>query len=815
MAKISSSARPLSRQGSAAPKAVTATAPTRSTRATRSQSREPEDVQVEVAAKKRGRKAQKDLDTVAEDAINEDELQATAQAAEREAALFEEQEADDAAAEVRRQSGQSGFSGTTAKTSFSQEEIAGLDSDMMIDVLPDLVKAADQMSELLVHSDPKARPFFWKEIRTRGTRHSKLYSNRLDSLEVHKKHFGSQVYVYPSFVARALMGVQAAHEVPEGLWRPDNLIYKVNLAQLLRAVLVPALDLSERRQEQYDSLELLDSHFAQCIAGPLPDMKGALLLLQIQAQLTIVRLADFQDAPQFDPMDVITDSFFKRDVEGNLAYKDAESMHISDLGDEDEQTFNELLDRIVEADFRAPISEGLDFPTTLTQLRDRFTWAHFIDHVVAYYEHRSAQLDAHIASAGGPDGIVKLIEREVERRKNARMADKKRQSIGKTGGTPVKAYGKSAAARLAALEKRMSIAKAPHQDAAPAETLQAQSVDPQLIDDHEDEDGAPEDHRAPSLDSEPVQPRPASGLDLTGFRRTQMQNAKKAKASFLDRQPDAVRIDFDDDDDEPSQQALPARGVTSRGAGGSSATRPFQISSSSAKRPFSHEDEPQLFDPTQDGGFQVDTRDTAAADARRAAVPRQVVQPRSQAPPAVRSNTVDYELPASAGPSPSKRRKTVERKNPGSTIPPPLAPLDPEEGEPSPGQRYERIKALAKQGRIAPTQIKPPKARRPWTHDEEAALLSLIERHGGDGVSYSTLKRYDESENNVLEHRSAEDMRFKARNMKYDMICARVPMPDHWDKVLLDRKLMIKVQSRGITYEQNQVRQINAETPGI
>ncbi|KAK3628284.1 hypothetical protein LTR56_018676 [Elasticomyces elasticus] len=807
----------MSRQGSAAPKAVTATAPTRSTRATRSQSREPEDVQVEVAAKKRGRKAQKDLDTVAEDAINEDELQATAQAAEREAALLEEQQADDAAAEVRRQSGQSGFSGTTAKTSFSQEEIAGLDSDMMLDVLPDLVKAADQMAQLLVHRDPNARPFIWKEIRVQGTRHSKLYSNRLDSLEVHKKHFGSQVYIQPGFVARALMGVQSIHEVPDGPWRPDNLIFRINLTQLLQAVLIPTVDPAGSGQQQYDALELLDSHFGQCIAGPVCDIEGALLLLQIQAQLTIIRLAGYEDAPHFDPMDVITDSFYKEGPDGDLVYKDANVLHIAHLGANDRQTLDDTLERIVDSDFRAPISEGLDFATTLAQLHARFTWGDFIDQVVAYYEHRSAQLDAHIASAGGPLQTMELTYQEVERRKNARFADKKRQSIGKTGGTPVKAYGKSAAARLAAMEKRLSVARVPHQDAAtaPAQTLQAQNVDPQLIDDHNDEDGAPEDRRAPSLDAEPVQPRAASGLDLTGFRRTQMQNAKKARASFLDRQPDAVRIDFDDDDDEPSQQALPARGATSRGAGGSSATRPFQISSSSAKRPFSHEDEPELFDPTQDGGFQVDTRDTAAADARRAAVPRQVVQPRSQAPPAVRSNTVDYELPASAGPSPSKRRKTLERKNPGSTIPPPLAPLNPEEGEPSPGQRYERIKALAKQGRIAPTQIKPPKARRPWSHEEEAALLSLIERHSGDGVSYSTLKRYDESENNVLDHRSAEDMRFKARNMKYDMICARVPMPDHWDKVLLDRKLMIKVQSRGITYEQNQVRQINAETPGI
>jgi hypothetical protein len=63
---------------------------------------------------------------------------------------------------------------------------------------------------------------------------------------------------------------------------------------------------------------------------------------------------------------------------------------------------------------------------------------------------------------------------------------------------------------------------------------------------------------------------------------------------------------------------------------------------------------------------------------------------------------------------------------------------------------------------------KPAQVRTPWSADEENALIDLIEEEGSDGISYSKLKSYDamRPDGARLANRSAEDMRFKARNMK-------------------------------------------------
>ena len=245
----------------------------------------------------------------------------------------------------------------------------------------------------------------------------------------------------------------------------------------------------------------------------------------------------------------------------------------------------------------------------------------------------------------------------------------------------------------------------------------------------------------------------------------QRQNAKGKQRSFIDRQEGAQRVSFDDDsqpfslDVGLSSAAFPAR---------SSAPGPYHIGTPrGSKRPY-RQVEPDYddFDPTQDEGFQTDTRDTTAADARRLAAPRP--QP-SLHRPAPAANTVDYEYPGSVHATPSTSKRP--RLNPGSTLPDPLPDLDPDAGLMPREQFYQRAKALAKHGRLVASSQKPPQTRVPWSEEEESALIDLVVRFGGDGVSYAALKKRDaESEGRVLWRRSGEDMRFKARNMKQTFI---------------------------------------------
>ncbi|KAK0316346.1 hypothetical protein LTR01_000093 [Friedmanniomyces endolithicus] len=790
MAKISSSARPASRQGSNAPQGAAPTAPPlTTTRTTRSQSREPDErrtAQRSVDTQKKIGKVTRGLGTVTENGTEEKDHEALALAAEQEAALSTEA--------GRRESGYSGISGTTAKTSFSQEEIADLDPDTIIDVLPDLAKDASKVASLLVGElvdyDASVQSQVWKDIRTTGSRHNKRYTHRLDSLDVHKRNFGSQEYIQPSIVSRALLGVHSIGEVPTGPWRPDNILFLVNMAQMLRLVLVS--DPAEFTQEVYNSLELLDAHFMPCIAGS-PDREALRLLLTIQTQLVIVRLSEFQNVPQFDPMDVITDSFFKRDADGELMYKDAEALQLAELANQQILT---TVTRLVHK-LKAPFKEGKPIVEAVAQLRSKHKWAKFVDEIINYYVHRSAQVDQEIAAAGGLEEVIESMSRGIQRREDARLAAMKRQSFASSG--PTKGFGKSAIANMKAREKRVSemsdvaaVASAPTGRApvVPSMNPRLAATEAQAVD-----DWAPPPVEEVE-DQPPAQRRVGSTLDMSGFRNLQAQNAKKAKAPvrFLDHQEDAA-------DTAQHRGVLPDEGATFRLPGRSSASSHMMSSSAPAKRPFARmDDEPEEFEPTQDTGFQLDTRDTTAADARRRLAPRPIAQMRPRTLPASsHSLTADYNAPAPTSASAGLAKK--QRKNPGSTIPPPLPNADPEGANIPREHFYPSVKVLARQSRIGGTQGQRQQVRTPWTEDEEYALLQLIEEHCANGIRYADLKTLEAAEGNVLGRRSAEDMRFKARNMKLNILLARTALPENFDYVKLDRKMIEKLQERGVGYE--------------
>ncbi|KAK4570308.1 hypothetical protein LTR86_002388 [Recurvomyces mirabilis] len=695
---------------------------------------------------------------------------------------------------ARRESGNSGFSGTTAKTSFSQEEIADMDAQVMIDVLPDLLTSTDKLIDLLLPADSKVHHFVWKELRTQGSRHSKLYNNRLATFNVHKGNFGSQEYVQPSVVMRALLGVHSMADVGDGPWRPDPLFYRANLAQMLRPTLTVSANTLEITIDGYNSFELLETHFKSCVVGLEFDQEAALMLLELQTQLAIMRLVMFKDSPQFDPVEVINDSFFKRDADGELYYKDMDALQIDGVTDDDLVEWTNSISGLADG-LKAPFEAGTSVDAALPDIRSTHNWNDFIEQVVAYFQHRSAQLQQDIDAAGGVDSIMENLWKEVESRTDARTAVAKRQSIGTTGNTPKKAFSKGAISALKAREQRLSATGAESQNLS-APVNNETSV-PQLDEAIADE---PAPLRADDVPAQAMnQQRAVSAVQLSGFQNLQMQNAKRGKARFIDPQPNAQRISFEDS--QPSQQGGPA---TFRSPRRSPAVRPQSGSSRKAagKRPRTDfEDEPEDFEPTQDEGFEVDQRDVAAANARRKNAPASSAPLRRLAPSGSNS-TVAYEVPASATPSPSKRR----RKNPGSTIPPPLPPATAEDDNIPHEQYFERAKVLAKHGRIVATQNRPTQVRAPWSKDEENALVTLIENYGADGISYAILKKQDQQDEDNLARRSAEDMRFKARNMKVTFLQAQVPLPDNWEYVVLQRRQIDQLNQRGIEYQQDAIR---------
>ncbi|KAK3679121.1 hypothetical protein LTR37_021423 [Vermiconidia calcicola] len=800
------SGRPGSRQSSTAPQ-ETATAG-RATRSTRSQSREPNEQPTLQRASGRGKKggakkgknAAAELTTVDEDAADEEELEAE-RSTERARA--------ENVAHVRRASVYSGMSGTTAKTSFSQEEIQDLDRDVMVDLLPSLSSAAEELSRLLVPADLKSRPVVRKEIRTVGTKHNKLYNNRIASIDLHKGHFGSTEYLQPSIVLRALLGVQNIRDVPEATWRPDGVIYKINLASMLKCILI---SFSENESPPsvgaYNLLEALDLNFASAIAGPEFSNNAFEMCMATVTHLCIHRLEAYQADPYFKPSDIVTLAFYAKDADGDLTFRHRNVLHMMQLPPGDQERYTDMIRQNV--DQMVAIFDD-DNPATwdhaLHTLKVQFKWQQFVDHAIDYYLERKQELDEQIAAVGGIDQIMIGLAEEVQRREEARIAEAKRQSFSRPGGTPKKGFGKGAIKVLKARAKQLEASSAPAPPTAPVAPMVVEPAAPPVDNafqgqDDDDQIGPPPKTAAESTARSTLEA-------LSSLQDVQRQNAAKGKGrSFVDRQEGAQRVEFDDNhltqDLAPPAFRYPASSSREQGPYFPDSQR------NAAKRPYDAVDEePEEFEPTQDQGFEVDTRDTTAADQRRREAPeptQRLRQPRFSAAP-----ENDFVRPflrtahASASPSPSKR----QRRNPGSTIPDPPPPFDPDQYTEIPrDQRMYLAKVAARHHTIRATQTKPAKARQPWSIQEENALHKLIEEEGEEGISYAKLKKYDDHrpEGPALEKRNAEDLRFKARNMKQTYLAGRSALPRNFEHIVLDKKAIDRLRTLGVPYHQERMR---------
>jgi hypothetical protein len=251
------------------------------------------------------------------------------------------------------------------------------------------------------------------------------------------------------------------------------------------------------------------------------------------------------------------------------------------------------------------------------------------------------------------------------------------------------------------------------------------------------------------------------------------KGAGNAKARLTDPQPGAVRISNNMLEEE--HDSVPP------------ATSSAPLKRSRAQM---EDDRGEDFNPTQDEGFESDTRDHSDALERRRTVSfheqahhrdsriNATAGP-SRAPnsglnaTAGPSRTPHFALsPGNDGPSPAKR----PRQNPGSSMPPPLSEPQLQDGALPTTDWYRRTKVTAKFNRIQSTQARQPQQRSSWTDEEESALIELITDQVEDDqpISWTGLKTIDneraETGDGRLTYRSSEDMRFKARNMKMTML---------------------------------------------
>lgn len=652
------------------------------------------------------------------------------------------------------------ISGTTAKTSFSAHQISEMDADLIVDSLKGLDTASEELLKLLIPADAEqqGRQMTWKDIVTRGTRTSKLYMKRVETLRLYKSDYIAPPsdYIQPSHVLRALTN-GAEGSVSSSVPRPDSVLRKANLATMLHSLLIAARDPLDMGHESFDALEAAEENFALAVAPngmfqePQFDMALALAI-----QLAIKRIASFIEDPNFNPRGIATNVFFDYDEDDVPTYRHLSALGLDKLSDEEQAEYVEQVNYVVEQ-LKEPFEDGsnLDNVTALNTLRAKFPWDSLVNHLMVYYENRKQTLDQQIAQVGGIDLLVERLRAYVQADEEEKRLAHLRSSI---GGAVQEKPGNFGVAALKALASDGIAQAAMAQAPAPAATMVPSDAGAHDIPTAEDDASA-----APFV----PQGTSADLRDLSEFEDAQRRSAvgKGKVRSFNDPQPGASRVSWDDS--QQSQQPASTGFQLPR----SSVLDPELARNENGKRPRGEDPYPEI-EPSQDDGlsFQTDKRDIAAANARRQTAPRARPQPRSIAPRPISPdpNLVSYETPASQQsqyPSPSKR----PRKNPGASIP---AALPPTQGPSNMTEDWHQAKVRAKMNRafVEPAYRQQPRQRQPWSSLEEGRLFELIADSDPDDVRYAVLKSQDVNSENILHRRTKEDMRFKARNMKVVML---------------------------------------------
>lgn len=692
-------------------------------------------------------------------------------------------------------------SGTTAKTTFSQEEIEELDTDVMLDSLKKLDTASNELLDALMPAVPLEVDELFAtlaDISTPGTRASKIYQKRLNAFMLYKADFTTtQEFVRPQNVSRAMFDVASIEAIPEGARRPDSIMYKANLTNMLHMLLVKSRDADAAGITE--ALESVNQAFPTAVAGSEYNSLAVNLSIALTTQLAVNRIQSLVEDPTFHPQGIATHAFFEEDGDGAVTYRQYNALH---LGSVPEQQERAALDRVnsIVSEIKATFDDSneTDPSIAIEKLRETYSWVNFLGgDLVPYMVERKRTLDTEVHMAGGIENLDLEIKRSVQNKDSFKQLAATRAMLAQARQHPGNSRGSTAGAAqyLRALSQ--------------PDTPSQQGVAPtaQMTAPVSNNGGYPQLGHINGMTQDPA----LAGSNLHELSAIQdMDKAHTASAAkgrgkgrgkakaFNERQAGAQRVEWDD---SQSQAGLVSYI--------SPATHQNTVL---GKR--TRDGEEEHWDPTQDGGpqededdaFQTHRVDDAAADARRHAI--QSARPSQSQPLHLRP---EYDNSGTQQP-PAKRR------NPGSAIPtsaeyPDTIQPSPQRPHPNPhiapastalAQEYQQAAWAARQYRIL-SHAKPARERRAWTDLETEALMTYInEWPEEDNLHYAAMKRKDETDEGLraLEGRTAEDIRFRARNMKVNFLLSRHDLHPNWMKVQLAKKEIDKLHSRGISYMQ-------------
>lgn len=338
-----------------------------------------------------------------------------------------EQEQDLDVVEARRSL--SAISGTTARTSHSAQELADLRADEMLDALPDLADASDKvLNAVVLHKDAEASE---ASVQARiqllqgpaSTARSKL-SRLFPGYREQKAVYGNEIYINMSIALRGMLGVRLPTEVGDGPWRPDDVFYKANLANLVMDVL------SLRADVKVPFLEKMERDFPAPFLSRLSNVRqtsypaGVSTLVKetfeaafsLRVQLFLLMMNQHIREPNFDPDELLLDVFYLDGGKALLKGWDIDGLRAADLLKQHQKELVKRLDSI-----RTHFSQDGSEPVAdIEALAARYPWSECVMKLLLWTRLRANEIEAHLASLGGAESLQSALEIELQSRKHKR-----------------------------------------------------------------------------------------------------------------------------------------------------------------------------------------------------------------------------------------------------------------------------------------------------------------------------------------------------------------------------------------------------------
>lgn len=350
--------------------------------------------------------------------------------------------------------------GLSARTTLSQDdaaEVRELDPAMVIDSFPKLLPSAEDVLNLVFKNLGGDLSF----IDTVDTLDHRFLTKRVRDYNSQKDSFSSQVYIRPDIVSRALLRLRANQQIAPDPWRPDEIIFKANLAGFISHI-----SQCSNTTKQVQVLQALDGDFPrrfmlsleapQAASGHIGESvlaeETCLLALHLRTQLAVETLAlNAVDSEPEAPEAVLAQVFLSDDyADADIVPDELNSAMLRSFDLISDSAHPDFREHVVERikDLTAAFDEYGNTDEAIYHLQDKYAWSDFRLRLVEWVKLRSEELSASIITRGGGSDLAKSADNIITRlaRKMAKIDPSIARILGDRINRTPRASGLSGAA---------------------------------------------------------------------------------------------------------------------------------------------------------------------------------------------------------------------------------------------------------------------------------------------------------------------------------------------------------------------------------